>query len=274
MNYRLSPSDLTFLYDSCKRCFFLKVKHGIQRPSIPLPSIFSVIASLQKDYYSARRTEEFCPSLPPGVVIFGEKRISSKTIAPPRCQSTCHITGRFDIVAEFDGGGYAVLDFKTGNPSSEKSALYARQLNAYAMALEYPEPGALELKPVTHLGLIYFTPESVELMPEGQQILKGPTQWVPIRRDDDQFLQFLSEVVELLDGPVPEPEPDTCDWCKYRTLMAEVTTTEPDAPDLFHGEAPVPRCPECGGPMRLKTGRYGEFWSCQNFPACKGTRKK
>jgi hypothetical protein len=51
MNYRLSPSDLTFLYDSCKHCFVLKVKHGISQPSIPLPGVFSVISALQKDYY-------------------------------------------------------------------------------------------------------------------------------------------------------------------------------------------------------------------------------
>ena len=41
MNYRLSPSDLTFLYDGCKHCFVLKVKHGVSQPSIPLPGIFS-----------------------------------------------------------------------------------------------------------------------------------------------------------------------------------------------------------------------------------------
>ena len=61
MNYRLSPSDLTFLYEGCKHCFVLKVKHGIPQPSIPLPSVFSKIAALQKDYYSDRRTEDFCP---------------------------------------------------------------------------------------------------------------------------------------------------------------------------------------------------------------------
>jgi len=274
MNYRLSPSDLTFLYDSCKRCFVLKVKHGIQRPSIPLPSIFSVIASLQKNYYSGRRTEEFCPALPPGVVKFGEKKVSSKTIQPPGCKSTCYISGRFDIVAELDKGGFAVLDFKTGNPNDEKSALYARQLNAYAIALENPEPGALELRPLTHLGLIYFTPESCELMPEGQQILKGPTQWIPIRRDDDQFLRFLREVIDLLDGPMPKVGPDTCDWCKYSNLIGDVCEAQPDAANLSRGEVSIPRCPKCSELMRLKTGQYGEFWSCQNFPSCKGTRKR
>src|SRR4030042_792069 len=77
MNYKLSPSDLTFLYDGCKHCFVLKVKHGISQPSIPLPGVFSVIASLQKDHYSGKRTEDFCPQLPPGIVTLGEKRVQS-----------------------------------------------------------------------------------------------------------------------------------------------------------------------------------------------------
>jgi hypothetical protein len=55
VNYRLSPSDLTFLYDGCKRCFVLKVKHGVSQPSISLPSIFSLIAYLQKEHYSGKR---------------------------------------------------------------------------------------------------------------------------------------------------------------------------------------------------------------------------
>lgn len=33
-----------------------------------------------------------------------------------------------------------------------------------------------------------------------------------------------------------------------------------------------PRCPECGAPMTLKSGRYGEFYSCTKYPACKGKR--
>ena len=46
MNYKLSPSDLTFTYEGCKRCFYLKVVKNVTPPSIPLPSIFSKMASL------------------------------------------------------------------------------------------------------------------------------------------------------------------------------------------------------------------------------------
>ena len=29
-------------------------------------------------------------------------------------------------------------------------------------------------------------------------------------------------------------------------------------------------CPECGGEMVIKLGRYGKFYSCKKFPDCKG----
>jgi ssDNA-binding Zn-finger/Zn-ribbon topoisomerase 1 len=32
------------------------------------------------------------------------------------------------------------------------------------------------------------------------------------------------------------------------------------------------KCPECGGKMIPRNGKYGKFWGCNNYPDCKGTR--
>ena len=34
----------------------------------------------------------------------------------------------------------------------------------------------------------------------------------------------------------------------------------------------APPCPLCGGVMRVRHGKTGDFWGCTNYPACKGTR--
>ena len=34
----------------------------------------------------------------------------------------------------------------------------------------------------------------------------------------------------------------------------------------------APPCPICGGVMRARHGKTGDFWGCTNYPACKGTR--
>ena len=34
---------------------------------------------------------------------------------------------------------------------------------------------------------------------------------------------------------------------------------------------PAPNCPQCGAPMRQRSGKNGAFWSCSRYPDCKGT---
>jgi DNA topoisomerase-3 len=34
---------------------------------------------------------------------------------------------------------------------------------------------------------------------------------------------------------------------------------------------PSPSCPQCGAPVRQRTGKSGAFWSCSRYPDCKGT---
>lgn len=41
--YKLSPSDFAYLYEECKLCYYLKAKHGIYQPSMPMPGVFSAI---------------------------------------------------------------------------------------------------------------------------------------------------------------------------------------------------------------------------------------
>lgn len=31
-------------------------------------------------------------------------------------------------------------------------------------------------------------------------------------------------------------------------------------------------CPKCGGELRKRSGKFGEFWGCGNFPGCRYTR--
>jgi Restriction endonuclease/Topoisomerase DNA binding C4 zinc finger len=56
-------------------------------------------------------------------------------------------------------------------------------------------------------------------------------------------------------------------------LLALIRAVEPDVPLARRG-SPAPACPLCGSTMRVKNGRFGEFWSCVRFPACKGSRNR
>ncbi|MDP3920742.1 MAG: PD-(D/E)XK nuclease family protein [Candidatus Omnitrophota bacterium] len=272
MNYKLSPSELTYLYEGCKFCFWLKVRHGISQPSMPMPGIFSTIAGLQKDFYGGKLTEEFCKELPRGVVHLGEEWVQSRPIPFPGTKDECFIKGRFDVVVKFDDGSFGVIDFKTSRPTDSKAAMYGRQLQAYAYALENAAEGSHSLSPITKLGLLFFTPEGFEQLDLTNQAFKGKLSWVEIKRDDEQFLQFLREVLKVASAEkAPEPAPD-CNWCRYRSRMENFDMEKAAPPKEAVADAGAPECPKCNGGMKLRTGKFGEFWSCMNYPGCRGTR--
>lgn len=277
MNYKLFPSDLTYLYDGCKFCFWLKVKHGISQPSMPMPGVFSAIAGRQKEFYAGKRTEEFCRDLAPGVVVYGEERVQSKPFRFEGMEDSCYILGRFDLVIKFDDGSYGVIDAKTASPSDAKAAMYGRQLQAYAYALENPENGALHLAPIKRLGLFFFEPQSFVQLDASEQAFKGHLKWVEVARDDARFGEFVREVLETLGQAKPPPSAADCSWCNYRNTMKGFTFEESKTMATVQtgaGPQSLVYCPQCNGPMRLRAGKFGEFWSCQKYPACKGTKNK
>ena len=219
MNYKLSPSDLTFSYEGCKRCFYLKVVKGVAQPSIPLPSIFSKIASLLKNHYDGKHTSELHVALPSGTVSHGEKYVRSQTITLPHHRVSCFITGRFDIVVSFDDGTYGIIDFKTGNPGRESANHYRRQLQAYAYALEHPAPRALYLYPISKLGLLYFYPSQVNQRSIQHLSYRADITWIEVEKNEDSFLWFIDDVMGLLESPeAPEYSP-SCQWCSYQTKL-------------------------------------------------------
>ncbi|MEN6394326.1 MAG: PD-(D/E)XK nuclease family protein [Anaerolineaceae bacterium] len=212
----LSPSDLTFLWDECPRCFYLKVVHNINRPWGSFPKIFNRIDKLMKNYFEGKPASQISPSLPEGIVRFGERWVTSELIQLPGHTSTCFIRGKFDIALEFADRSYGVVDFKTSEAKPEHVPFYSRQLHAYAYALENPKIGGFGLKPISRLGLLCVEPISMDRTDQNTYAYIGNATWMECPKDNDQFLHFLDEVVSLLDQPFPpEPNPN-CGYCQYR----------------------------------------------------------
>lgn len=213
---KLSPSDLTFLWDECKRCFYLKYVHSIHRPSAPFPGIFSTIDRLMKGYYEGQPTEKLSSELPPGVIRFSEKWVVSAPIKPAGQNLQCYIRGKFDTVAAFDDGSYGVVDFKTTEPKPYHVPFYSRQLHAYAYALENPAEGKFSLSPISKVGLLAVMPDAMDAMAPGEIAYLGKVTWLEIPRDDAAFIGFLAEVLGLLSQPDIPPAGEKCSYCQYR----------------------------------------------------------
>ena len=216
-SWKLSPSDFAFLWEECRRCFYLKVVCGFQRPRSILPKVFTIIDSQMKTALTGRNTCEISPDLSAGVLEYGDGCVESQPIVVPGAASTCFVRGRLDGVIRFEDGSYGVVDFKTAPAKDEHIALYSRQLHAYAWALENPTEGALSLKPISRLGLLVFEPNQFA-QSVGTCLLSGGLQWIEITRDDAAFLQFLGEVLHVLEQTEAPGGNPSCSWCGYRDV--------------------------------------------------------
>lgn len=212
---RLAPSDFAFLWDECRRCFYLKVKLGITRPHAIMPSIFTAIDGAMKDHFLAQRVEALVPDLAPGHFAYSGKWIESAPL-PSGTAHTMTLRGPFDTVVAFDDGTHAVIDFKTSNPKPANLQKYSRQLHAYAYALEHPERGAFALPRVDRLGLLVYEPRSFSSTPHGMGLLVGGLKWVELPKDEPKFRDFLDQVSVTLAADAPPGASDTCAWCKFR----------------------------------------------------------
>lgn len=215
-SHKLAPSDFAFLWDECRRCFWLKTARGIDRVKTPMPSIFTAIDGRMKTFYEGRRTEQISALLPPGRVAHSGRWVESEPLALPGRATKVHVRGPFDTVLAFDDGSYAVVDFKTSHQKPDNVAKYARQLHAYAYALEHPAEGALGLSPVRRLGLLVFEPAGYDALPDSEATLAGRVQWVEIEKDEAAFLAFLAEVAAVLESPEPPEAAEDCKWCAFR----------------------------------------------------------
>jgi hypothetical protein len=213
---KLSPSDLTFLWDDCKRCFYLKIMNKFTRPSTPMPAIFNKIDGLMKGYFEGRSTVEFTSELPPGIIQGGDKSVCSQPIKLPGHSLECYITGRLDTLVKFEDGSYGVVDFKTSTPQPSHVAFYGRQLHGYMYALENPAPGKLFISPISRLGLLVVEPVTIDRTQDGCIGYFGKVTYQDIPRDEGAFLDFLGEVLTVLEQPDPPSPTETCKFCQYR----------------------------------------------------------
>jgi len=215
-NVILNPSDFAFLWEECKRCFYLKVVANFRRTKLSMPSIFNAIDAQMKDHFEGKQTSDVLPSLPAGVFTPSSGWVQSVPLSVPGHNTTCTIRGKLDTVVRFIDGTFGLIDFKTSQIRSKHAALYGRQLHAYALGVERAAPGNLSFSPVTTLGLVVFEPKKFRSENHTAAALTGSIGWVGIPRNDATFFAFLGEVLSLLELPNPPSAAPSCEWCQYR----------------------------------------------------------
>lgn len=219
--WKLSPSDFAFLWEECPRCFWLKVRAGFRRPWTPFPKIFTQIDEAMKEACASRELSELAPGAPEATVVYDEHWVESRPVRPPGSDSRCFVRGKFDTLARFEDGSYALVDFKTSARKDDHIPLYSRQLHAYAHALENAAPGDFSVPQVRRMGLLVYEPQLFTSGEPGAASLDGRLSWVEVERDDEAFLNFLGDVTALLEREEIPAAGDDCGFCEYRDETRE-----------------------------------------------------
>lgn len=206
--YKLSPSDFAYLYEECKCCYYLKIKHGLQRPQLPFPGVFSALNTRLQGTLVGKNLQELSEKLPEGLVESQEGFVESESVSG----TNLFIKGKYDLLVKQADGTYLIVDFKISDPSEEKIAKYQTQLQAYHYAFEHPASG--EAKQITKLGLIVMYPDRVKFA-NGEVFLSFPPKWLEIGIKREDFVNFIQGIQTLIDGPVPAENPN-CKWCEFR----------------------------------------------------------
>ena len=213
--YKLSPSDFAYLYEECKHCYYLKIRKGIGRPSMPFPGVFSAINTRLQGNMIGKDLRELSATLPEGIVESQEGYVESQ----PFVGTKVYVKGKYDLLVRLPDDTYMMIDLKLSSPSDEKVAKYQSQLWSYVYAFEHPTKG--EPKQITRAGLLIFYPDAVSFA-DGVASLTFPPTWLEVQIDRPAFSNFIAEVSGLLEGPTP-PENPNCNWCKYRHLGEALT---------------------------------------------------
>lgn len=129
-------------------------------------------------------------------------------------------------MVEYEDGTYGIIDFKTSS-SASSSTIYSRQLHAYASAIENPAADSpLKQARISELGLVIYSPTEFHTPVDSEgrvrAAMTGDLKYVKIERDDAGFVQFLGEVLDVLNMPEAPPfssgarsSSPTCPYCKY-----------------------------------------------------------
>lgn len=192
---------------------------GIAKQKPLLPQIFSQIDSSMKKGITVEMVAEWT-----GLNIKRQK--SFESVRSRNFDSSgiyWSLAGKWDRCYELEDGTLAILDFKTGEASPAKQAMYRRQLMGYTLCVESPDSAPPEA--VSYIGTLVFTPtdfvvQKVDGSYPGTCAFKGSLKAFQFDLDRDWFMEFMEEVMKIISmGEMPEPG-NFCEVCRSMDMIA------------------------------------------------------
>ena len=215
INY--SPSEFAFGFEACNSCYYDKKINRIEL-KVPFPGIFSKFDSLQKKFYHGKSSKLLSDKLEEGEIVGNfNKRLQSEIL--------CDLKDRpFTMSGYIDGyikhkDSFTIVDFKTTKINESKVDAYATQLQSYALMMEKPKEGSLNLSPVKRLGIPCFEPSDITELGKYNCNMVMDTQWYEIPRDDKDLIGYITKIQDVLHSKETPESGSSCGICNFRKVM-------------------------------------------------------
>jgi hypothetical protein len=220
---KIAPSEIAFLYDKCRACWYRKC-HGLQKPKEQLPQMYSRVDKGMKALLGVKEMNEFFGI--PAVSTCSFEHVISTPIVYEEHGCQIVISGKIDKAFVLEDGTLALIEYKMTEPSERNVNNYSRQLHCYEMALRLPAKG--EAREVSRMDLIFYEPfddYARVKRAESGQIICTPTSGALIHRPVEiDRAAFERDVIEEMAKIAGSPDmPEAGQWCDYcASLKASV----------------------------------------------------
>jgi len=214
---RISPSDLTFGWSGCKRCFWIRYANGVSHQG-PFPGIVTSLSAKQEGYYKDKHSHDFSPTLPSGTVHSTGKMLESTPIVVNGETTPFTLGGKYDFLLQYEKGTYGIIDTKVVS-KGDKADFYWPQLAAYDFILSNPKTG--DSRACETLGLLVWEIRTVAPGEGEEYHVTFNSAYEPVEVNPPKFETFIGEVVSTLLGPLPDPLVK-CSNCSYFTQRTQL----------------------------------------------------
>ena len=220
--FEVKPTDLVYLYEDCKRCFYDTVRNGFRRPST-FSQHFTSADRAMRDAFPAEVLHDLGVG-PKFRVIAQGLRVRSQPILFAEQGIAMTLKGEIDALVTTEHGEVFVVDYKTTKLDDGALMRFRRQVASYALCLalpEHPSPGLPTQ--VDGTALYVFNPSTFAANQRTKHCgLHGPSRWLELPMRDDLFAAFLGQVAELLGSKQKPKPPPNCGYCALRFGEREV----------------------------------------------------
>ena len=117
-----------------------------------------------------------------------------------------------ELLVANDDGTIGLIDCKVSDSQRESGQFYSPQLEAYAYSLENPAAGKAQT--VASMGLLVWKPTTAIGTSVADYGFGVFQKYVPVERDQANFLRVIGEFIEVLEGELPAAGSE-CQTCTY-----------------------------------------------------------